>query len=106
MGCNWRRWLWVIIPLVGASVAAVHLERGSIEKDLTTRAHKALAESGEPWAVVNFSGRDVVLTGNAASEDEPVAAERVLRRLWGVRYVNNNAVLPPNAAPYEIGRAS
>src|SRR5262245_41491068 len=100
MRCNWRRWLWGVIPLVGVSVAAVHLERTAIEKDLTARALQALAETGEPWAVVNFSGRDVVLTGSAASEDEPVAAEKVLRGLWGVRHVNNNAVLPPNAEPY------
>src|SRR5262245_54791123 len=100
MRCNWRRWLWGVIPLMGVSVAAVHLERTAIEKDLTERAHQALGETGEPWAVVNFSGRDVVLTGSAASEDEPVTAEKVLRGLWGVRHVNNNAVLPPTAAPY------
>jgi outer membrane protein OmpA-like peptidoglycan-associated protein len=100
MRCNWRRWLWGVIPLVGVSVAAVHLERGEIEADLTARAMQALAESGERWANVNFSGRDVVLTGSAVSEKEPVEAERVLHRLWGVRYVNNNAVLPPQVAPY------
>jgi hypothetical protein len=46
MRCNWRRWLWGVIPLVCASVAAVYLERGVIEKDLTDRATQALAASG------------------------------------------------------------
>jgi OmpA-OmpF porin, OOP family len=100
MRCNWRRWLWGVIPLVGVSVAAVHLERGAVEKDLTDRAKLALAESGAHWADVNFSGRDVVLTGNATAENEPPEAGAVLRKLWGVRHVNNNAGLPPKVEPF------
>ncbi len=100
MRCNWRRWLWGVIPLVGVSVAAVHLERGAIEKDLTDRAKLALAASGAHWADVNFSGRDVVLTGHATVENEPPGAEAVLRKLWGVRHVNNNAGLPPKVEPF------
>jgi outer membrane protein OmpA-like peptidoglycan-associated protein len=100
MRCNWRRWLWGVIPLAGMSVAAVHLERSAIEKDLTERAVGALAAIGGGWADVNFSGRDVVLSGNATIESEPVEAERVLRGLWGVRLVDNNAGLPPKIEPY------
>ena len=100
MRCNWRRWLWGLIPLVGVSVAAVHLERGAIEQDLTDRAKLTLAESGAHWADVNFSGRDVVLTGNATAENEPPEAEAILRKLWGVRHVNNNAGLPPKVEPF------
>jgi len=100
MRCNWRRWLWGLIPLVGVSVAAVHLERGAIEKDLTVRARQALAAGGAYWADVNFSGRDVVLAGHATTENEPPEAEGVLRKLWGVRLVNNNAGLPPKVVPY------
>jgi outer membrane protein OmpA-like peptidoglycan-associated protein len=100
MRCNWRRWLWGVIPLVGVSVAAVHLERGAIEKDLTDRARQALAASGAHWADVNFSGRDVVLGGNATAENEPPEAEAILRNQWGVRHVNNNAGLPPRVEPY------
>jgi OmpA-OmpF porin, OOP family len=100
MRCNWRRWLWGVIPLVCVSVAAVHLERGAIERDLTDRARLALAAGGAYWADVNFSGRDVVLTGNATAENEPPEAEVVLRQLWGVRHVNNNAGLPPKVEPY------
>jgi OmpA-OmpF porin, OOP family len=100
MRCNWRRWLWGVIPLAGVGAAAVHLERAAIEKDLTERAQQALTDGGAPWAVVNFSGRDVVLTGTATSENEPVEAEATLRQMWGVRYVNNNAGLPPIVEPY------
>jgi OOP family OmpA-OmpF porin len=100
MRCNWRRWLWGVIPLAGISVAAVHLERSAIEKDLTQRAERALTDAGSGWAEINFSGRDVVLSGNASIESEPLEAESVLRRLWGVRHVNNNAGLPPKVEPY------
>jgi OmpA-OmpF porin, OOP family len=100
MRCNWRRWLWGVIPLVGVSVAAVHLERGAIEKDLTDRARQALAASGAHWADVNFSGRDVVLAGSATADNEPPEAEAILRNQWGVRHVNNNAGLPPKVEPY------
>jgi OOP family OmpA-OmpF porin len=89
-----------MIPLVGVSVAAVHLERGAIERDLTERARQALAGSGARWADVNFSGRDVVLTGSASMENEPPEAEAILRKLWGVRHVNNNAGLPPRIEPF------
>lgn len=100
MRCNWRRWLWGIIPLVGLGLAAVHFERGAIEKDLTDRAQMALAEKGAHWAVVEFNGRDVVLRGGATHDREPAEAEAALSQVWGVRHVNNNAGLPPKAEPY------
>ena len=84
MRCNWRRWLWGVIPLVALALAAVQLERAAIEQDLTERAQRALAAKGAHWAVVNFSGRDVVLTGNAIADNEPGEAVAVLRDLWGV----------------------
>ena len=52
MRCNWRRWLWGVIPLAGISVAAVHLERSAIEKDLTERAQQALVAGGSGWAAI------------------------------------------------------
>jgi OOP family OmpA-OmpF porin len=100
MRCNWRRWLWGVIPLVGIALAAVYLERGAIETDLSERAARALADKGASWAIVAISGRDVVLTGGATHDNEPVEAEAALRRVWGVRYVNNNAGLPPKVEPF------
>jgi outer membrane protein OmpA-like peptidoglycan-associated protein len=100
MRCNWRRWLWGVIPLVGLGVTAAQVERPAIEKDLTERAERALAAKGHTWAVVTFSGRDVLLTGNATIESEPVEAEAELRHLWGVRHVSSNAGLPPKIAPF------
>jgi outer membrane protein OmpA-like peptidoglycan-associated protein len=101
MRCNWRRWLWGVIPLVALALAAAQLERAAIEQDLTGRARHALAAKGSHWAAVNFSGRDVVLTGNAISDNEPREAVAVLRALWGVGKVKSHAGLPKLVEPYE-----
>jgi OOP family OmpA-OmpF porin len=100
MRCNWRRWLWGLIPLIAIGLAAVHLERGGIERDLAERAKKALAKSGAHWAEVAFDGRDANLRGNATNDDEPDEAEEALSRVWGIRDIDNNAGLPPKIEPY------
>jgi OmpA-OmpF porin, OOP family len=100
MRCNWHRWLWGLIPLVALGWLAVMLERGRIETDLAQRANQALAEAGSPWASVSFSGRDVMLTGRALQDDEPPQAEVTLRRVWGIRDVDNRAILPRKVEPF------
>jgi outer membrane protein OmpA-like peptidoglycan-associated protein len=93
MKCNWRRWLWGIIPLVILSWVAVYAERWRIERDLAERTNIALMQSGMGWAATTFEGRDAVLAGRAAEDDEPAAAAEVLRGVWGVRVVENRAEL-------------
>src|SRR5262245_25068855 len=100
MRCNWRRWLWGLIPLIAVGLAAVHLEREGIERDLAERAKRSLSEGGVHWAEVSFNGRDASLRGNATQDNEPAEAEAALRRVWGVREVDNNAGLPPKIEPY------
>src|SRR5262245_38009911 len=100
MRCNWRRWLWGVIPLVALALAAAQLERAAIEQDLAERAQKALAAKGAYWAQVNFSGRDVMLSGNAITDNEPREAVAVLHDVWGVGHVKSSAGLPPLVEPY------
>jgi outer membrane protein OmpA-like peptidoglycan-associated protein len=100
MRCNWRRWLWGVIPLVGLGLVAVQIERHAIEQDLAARARQALAAKGADWAVVNFSGRNATVTGKAISENEPGEAVAVLRGVWGVANVKSNAGLPKLVDPY------
>ncbi len=100
MRCNWRRWLWGLIPLVMVTCAAVLVERGRIEHDLAERALRALASSGSSWAKVDFEGRDANLSGRALQDEQPVSAERAIRAVWGVRNVDNNAALPPKVEPF------
>jgi OOP family OmpA-OmpF porin len=100
MRCNWRRWLWGVIPLVALGLAAAQLERDGIERDLADRAQRALAAKGAQWAVVNFSGRDVLLTGSAISDNEPGEAVAALRDVWGVGKIKSDAGLPKVVDPY------
>ena len=100
MRCNWQRWLWGLIPLVMVSWVAIQLERESIKQDLTERAKAALMASGSPWAGVDINGRDAVLTGRAIQDSEPPRAEETVRQVWGVREVENRAILPPKIEPF------
>ena len=100
MKCNCQRWFWGVIPLVILCWFAVQFERGRIEQDLAERAGYALTKSGYTWAVAAIEGRDVVLTGRAADEDEPGKASELLRGTWGVRLVDNRVDLLERAENY------
>ena len=82
------------------SWVAIQLERESIKQDLTERAKAALMASGSPWAGVDINGRDAVLTGRAIQDSEPPRAEETVRQVWGVREVENRAILPPKIEPF------
>jgi outer membrane protein OmpA-like peptidoglycan-associated protein len=100
MKCNWRRWLWGLIPLIMASWMAVQVERGRIEQDLSERAATMLKEGGAGWAGIAMSGRDLVLSGRAAEDSEPAKAVDQLRALWGVRVVDNKTQLSPQVETF------
>ena len=100
MKCNWRRWLWGLIPLIMASWMAVQVERGRIEQDLSERAAATLRQGGAGWAGIAFAGRDVVLSGRAADDSEPAKAVDALRALWGVRTVDNKTELSPKVETF------
>ena len=100
MKCNWRRWLWGIIPLLVLSWVAVQAEHGRLERDLAARASNALAQSGMPWAMAEFNGRDAILTGRAPEEGEPGKAAETLAAVWGVRTIDNRASLLDRAETY------
>lgn len=101
MRCNWRRWLWGLIPLAMVTWVAITLEHGRIEQDLAARALQSLSQGGESWATVKFAGRDAVLSGRALSDEQPADAARSIRRVWGVRVVENNAALPKKVEPFQ-----
>jgi outer membrane protein OmpA-like peptidoglycan-associated protein len=100
MKCNWRRWLWGIVPLALLSWYAVQTERPGIERDLETRARHVMAQSGFGWAKISFLGRDAALSGLAPEEDAPAAAHDALAQMWGVRLVENKAGLTPKVEDY------
>ena len=100
MRCNWRRWLWGIIPLLVLSWVAVQAEHGRLERDLAERARLALVGGGFAWATAEFNARDGVLTGRAPQEGEPGKAAAALADLWGVRILDNRATLLERAETY------
>ena len=83
MRCNWRRWLWGIVPLLVLSWVAVQAEHGRLERDLAERASVALVDGGFPWALAEFKARDAVLTGRAPQEGEPGKAADALAARMG-----------------------
>ena len=95
MRCNWRRWLWGIIPILLLGWLAVWAERDRVEADLGERAKLALRQAGMDWAMTRIEGRDAVLHGTAADDADPQKAADLLRGVWGVRVVDNNAGLVP-----------
>src|SRR5262245_39900693 len=57
MRCNWRRWLWGLIPILLLGWLAVWAERDRVEADLGERAKVALGQAGMEWAATRFEGR-------------------------------------------------
>jgi len=100
MRCNWRRWLWGIIPLLVLSWVAVQAEHSRLERDLAERARLALVEGGFTWAQAEFKARDALLMGRAPREGEPGKAADALAAVWGVRVVDNKADLLDKAEKY------
>src|SRR5262245_21559798 len=83
MKCNWRRWLWGLIPVVMLSWVAVQAERPRIERELTDAASAQALRGGASWAQISFQGRDGVLTGKAWGENDAEAVSDLLRKLPG-----------------------
>lgn len=93
MRCNPSYWLLGLIPIALLSWLAVQLEHESIEADLGRRTQDALARKGLTWSVPMFAGRDGVLTGRSADDNEPARAVAAMRETWGVRVVDNRSEL-------------
>lgn len=93
MRCNPLRWLWGLAPIALLAWFATDLEHAKIEADLKTRTIEALKAEGLGWAESGFSGRDGLVTGRAIEESEPGRAEAIVRKVWGVRIVDNKAGL-------------
>ncbi len=101
------RWQITVVLAAAAAVAitgaALVAHGDRIEADLAERATVALSPEVTSWASASVSGRDVVLSGAAPSEDlRQLAVDRV-ERLFGVRKVDASGTrLLPEQAPYTV----
>ena len=100
MRCNPWRWLWGLLLIAPASWIVLQLQQVEIENELRVRTTEALERAGLSWAATSFSGRDAVLTGVAALEDEPVKAVQLVRGVWGVRVVDARTDLVKEVATF------
>lgn len=100
MRCNPWRWLWGLIPLAMLSWISLHLNQQIIESDLKVRTTEALERAGLGWANAEFDGRDAILTGRATEESEPAKATELVRRVWGVRIVDQRTDLVEKVERY------
>lgn len=94
-----------LLGLVALGLLSFFCVRGhipTIQADLITRTHHALAEAGIPWASANADGRELVLAGVAPSETLKDQAGDIARQVWGVRTVDNQltvAIAEPTPEP-------
>ena len=99
---GWR-WLVVVVALIGlcglAGSALVKVGP-SVEADLARRATARLAETGESWASVRFSGRDGTLEGEALAEEARAKVRASLGDVFGVRMVRDATTLLPERRPF------
>lgn len=100
MRCNPLRWLWGVIPIGLLSWVTVLGEHERIEADLAARVGQELEKTGLNWVGAAFSGRDGAITGRTSEDSEPTKAYDVVRRVWGVRIVENNAQLVDTVEGY------
>ena len=100
MRCNPWRWLWGLLLIAPASWIVLQLHQVEIENELRVRSTEALERAGLSWAATSFAGRDAVLTGVAALEDEPAKAAQLVRDVWGVRVVEARTDLVKEVATF------
>lgn len=98
---------WQISAILGVAAAVAVTAAGLITRtadiavDLGTRAGQVLAGEATSWASVDVRGRDLLLRGDAPSEDLRQLAIERLKRLYGVRSVDASAAgLLPEVSPY------
>ena len=95
-----NKWWWGVIPLAGlwAYTAATHTI--SVEHDLTRRAADQLASLALNKPQLKFRGRDASLTAEAFTQNNINDAATAVDATYGVRLVDNHAMLVPAAQPY------
>lgn len=76
-----------------AWVAFLSPTRHQIEWDVATRVSQVLEHTGFDAVLPVVDGRDVELQGEVASPSEAARAERIVRRLTGVREVRSELVV-------------
>ena len=98
---NWRRW---VLPGLASTlvlaVVATALQSGNVERELAARVAADLAAAGQGWADVSVSGRGVVISGIAPSEESQRIAMTTAAAVNGTGGVTDRSALLEVASPY------
>jgi OOP family OmpA-OmpF porin len=98
---NWsRKWWPGLIPLALLWIAAIWTGTAPLEADLAARATAALKDSVLDKVRIGISGRDVALSAEAFSEEGRRSAVAQVEAAAGVRRVDDDTDLVPEARPF------
>lgn len=84
--------LMALVVVSVLTLLGLLLRQPAIETDLLQRTRQALAAAGLPADSIRFSGRDGILTGTVATEEEAQRLQSVVGSVYGVRAVNNRLI--------------
>ena len=94
------KWWPGVIPLVIFWVIAAWSSTAPVEADLAARSNAALKDTVLDKRRINVDGRDVTFAADAFSEDGRVSAVASVEAVPGVRLVDDQTRLVPEAKPF------
>lgn len=96
-----KQWLWGLLPLLALIALAISLTEREIMADLVGRVRAELSRQGIDWARVDALGRDIRVTGQAASPDDRSRASRTIAGVAGTRRVDDRSSIIAIRSPYD-----
>ena len=98
---RWRaKWWPGVVPLVALWIFAAWNNTAPVEADLTARATAALKDAVLDKTRIAVDGRDITMAADAFSEDGRRGAVASVAAVPGVRLVNDETRLVPEAKPF------
>jgi OmpA-OmpF porin, OOP family len=94
------KWWPGLLPLVALWIFAAWSTTAPVEADLTARSSAALKDAVLDKTRIAVDGRDVTLAADAFSEDGRRSAVAAVRAVPGVRQVDDETRLMPEAKPF------
>ncbi len=94
-------WKWALFGLLALYSLLLVSRCSPIEQDLQSRTSEALNDKGLSWAtpLLEKRGRDVMLSGEAPSEEARELAINTAADVYGVRIVENDITLKQYSTP-------
>jgi OOP family OmpA-OmpF porin len=94
------KWWPGVIPLAVLWLVAAWMSTVPIESDLAARSNAALKDTVLDKRQIEVAGRDISFAADAFSETGRLAAVASVRAVPGVRRVNDETKLVPEAKPF------